>query len=293
MNARVLLLFVFAIASVGVVMFLTRNYLTGLEEQANQRRVQAPAETQIKHRIYVAADDLDVGTILDETHLTTQPWPEEALNTAYIKDTRPKTDIIGKVVRAPLTKGEPYTSSAIVAPGERGFMAAILKPGMRAATVNLSPSSGVGGFIFPGDRVDVILAQTVVSTDGTENNVAETVMQNVRVLGVDQSSQSLEAGAKIRRTATLEVTAQMAEKIAMLERLGTLSLVLRSLAQDGTPKLEPVDKTISSTLDSDISQFRARLSQKEKDKKNEVIVRRGATVTAVEVDEQKSAGGRS
>jgi len=260
MNPRNLILITVALIGVVGVVFFTRSFLEGVTQQSQQ--VQAVTLSAPAARILVAAQELPVGTILTTDHTTWQAWPEEGVNEAYFVDGQQKAkDLEGKVVRSPISLGEPMTKSSLVAQGERGFMAAVLSPGMRAATVKLSPVAGIGGFIFPGDRVDVILTHTIEVSRAEKYTAAETVFQNVRVLAVDQRSAAQGDKVQIAKTATLEVTPKMAEKVAMLENIGSLSLSLRSLANSGgnpldaNPDSPPISRTLTHTLGHEVSQF--------------------------------------
>ena len=142
------------------------------------------------------------------------------------------------LVRHPITAGEPVTRGGLVAPGDRGFLAAALAPGMRAITVPVSAKTGVGGFVFPGDRVDMLLTHTVAG-EGTALKTTETILRNLRVLATDQSTESTttpdgKTVVRAFRTITLEVTPRIAEKISVAQTIGTLSLVLRSIADNQT-----------------------------------------------------------
>jgi pilus assembly protein CpaB len=125
-----------------------------------------------------------------------------------------------------------------VAPNDRGFLAAALGPGMRAVTVPVSAKTGVGGFVFPGDRVDMMLTQTIEGNDdGQSLKTTETILRNLRVLATDQSTESTttpDGKTIVRgvRTVTLEVTPRIAEKIEVAGTIGTLSLALRSIADN-------------------------------------------------------------
>ncbi|MFC4349038.1 Flp pilus assembly protein CpaB [Kordiimonas lipolytica] len=294
MNPRSLILI--AVAGVGVllVVLLTRSFLSGLEQQS--RQVQATAVQAPAAKILVASKPLPVGTILTKDHVSWRSWPEDGLAADYYSQPKSKIeDIVGKVVRAPISGGEPVTKSAMVSQGEKGFMAAVLSPGMRAVTVKLSPTSSVGGFVFPGDRVDVILTQSF-DMQGTKIPyvTSETVFQNVRVLGVDQRSPADAEEVKIAKTATLEVTPKMAEKVAMLERLGSLSLSLRSLvggndSLPSDPDSPPVGTTLTFTDSPEVSKFRPDAAEDEK--RDVVIVRRGSTAQEVDgTGESKERG---
>ncbi len=282
MNPRLIVMMLVAGAiSLGVVM-ATRSFLSSAQHSGPAEPVERAAPAV---KILVASRDLPVGTLLSAEDTEAREWPDTALHAAYVKTGESPDLYDGSVVRATITAGEPITRSALVKQGERGFLAAVLAPGMRAVTVNLTPVSSVGGFLFPGDRVDVILTHAVEQQDGTNNTLSETILQNVRVLAVDQRTESAEREVAVRRTATLEVTPRMAEKIALLERVGQLSLSLRGLtAQAGSIEQFPVDRTDTYTFDSDVSKFITRPDERPK-AENLVRVRRGNTVTDIPLDE--------
>lgn len=192
--------------------------------------------------ILVATRQLPVGTIIGPDSFRFQPWPKELVEQAYfMKDKTDVNTLVGTVVRHAITAGQPLTQGALVHPDDRGFLAAALGPGMRAITVKVSREEGVAGFVFPGDRVDVMLAQKL-SVD-TENSsypddelyTAETIIRNVRVLATDQRYNAEdETGKTPVRTfgsVTLEATPEIAEKIAVAQDMGKLSLALRPLAE--------------------------------------------------------------
>ncbi|MGX7896712.1 Flp pilus assembly protein CpaB [Tsuneonella sp. HG222] len=202
----------------------------------------APAQPQ-GPKVLVAKRAMPVGTIITADAIGFQLWPQEMVQDAYFIDGEADMNkLLGTVVRFPITAGEPVTQGALVAPGDRGFLAAALGPGMRAITVPVSEKTGVGGFIFPGDRVDLMLTQTVTGTEGQALNAAETILRNLRVLATDQSTESTtsEDGKTIVRafrTITLEVTPKIAEKITVAQSIGTISMSLRSIA-DNQSELE-------------------------------------------------------
>jgi len=291
MNPRNLILIVLAAVGVVLVVFLTRSFLTSAQQQARDTQVTAPKEAAV--RILVAKRDLHVGTILSPEDSEWRAWPETGVSSAYFSaKTDDKKLVEGQVVRTPLAEGEPLTKSSMVKQGERGFLAAILSPGMRAVTVKLSPTSGIGGFIFPGDRVDVLLTHTLEVSRSEKYQIAETVFQNVRILAVDQKSTS-DDQAKIGKTATIEVSPKMAEKVAMLTNIGTLSLSLRSLAnQDGSllsnPNSPPVAQTTSHSVGSEVSTFLPSLD--DETATNSVRVTRGNSVTTISTERSKKEG---
>lgn len=189
-------------------------------------------------KVLVAKRSLPVGTIITADAISYQLWPQELVQDAYFIDGEANMELLlGTVVRFPVTAGEPVTQGSLVAPGDRGFLAAALGPGMRAVTISVSARTGVGGFIFPGDRVDLMLTQTVDGVEGQALRTTETILANLRVLATDQSTETTttEDGRTVvqpTRTVTLEVTPRIAEKIAVAETIGALSLSLRSIADN-------------------------------------------------------------
>ena len=195
-------------------------------------------------KVLVAQRALPVGTIITADSVGYQMWPKEMVQDAYFIDGEADMgQLLGTVVRHPVTAGEPITQGSLVRPGDRGFLAAALGPGMRAVTVSVSTKTGVAGFVFPGDHVDLVLTQSVKGGgQGQSLKAAETILRNIRVLATDQrTSQSTNAQGKTQvktsRTVTLEVTPKIAEKIAVAQTIGTLSLSLRSIA-DNQAELE-------------------------------------------------------
>jgi pilus assembly protein CpaB len=182
---------------------------------------------------------MPVGTIVGPESFRYQRWPAELVGTTYFaKGSSDAANLNGTVVRYALTAGEPLTQGALVKPGDRGFLAAALGPGMRAVTVAVSVQSGVAGFVFPGDRVDLLLTQQVVGGgDGQPLKAAETIVRNIRVLASDQRTDKNvdEEGKTVVAQAsnvTLEATPRIAEKIAVAQTIGQLSLSLRSIADN-------------------------------------------------------------
>ena len=213
---------------------------------APQAEAAAVVEAQ-GPKILVAQRALPAGTIITADAIGFQLWPEELVQDAYFLDGEADvTKLIGTVVRHNVTAGEPVTQGSLVSPGDRGFLAAALTPGMRAITVPVDAKAGVAGFVFPGDRVDMVLTQSVKGEDGPALKASETILRNLRVLATDQSTtQSKKDGRTVVRafrTVTLEVTPTIAEKVAVAQTLGTLSLALRPLA-DSQGEL---DKAIAS-----------------------------------------------
>lgn len=205
---------------------------------------QAEAAQQVPSgpKVLVAQRALPAGTIITADSIGFQQWPKDMVQDAYFIDgNADMSKLLGTVVRFPITAGQPVTQGALVAPGDRGFLAAALGPGMRAITISVSAKTGVAGFVFPGDHVDLMLTQSVKGDTDTLK-AAETILRNLRVLATDQSTESVtsdDGKTEVRAfsTVTLEATPRIAEKIAVAQTIGTLSLSLRSIA-DNQAELE-------------------------------------------------------
>jgi len=242
MDTRKVMLLVGALIVAGVTAFFARSLIMG--SSAPQAEAAAVPVVPEGPQVLVATRALPVGTILDPTALRFQPWPKELIENAYFqKDSVDPQSMVGRVVRVPMTAGQPVTQGALVKPGDRGFLAAALGPGMRAVTVPVSAATAVAGFIFPGDRIDLVLTSTVTGGgDGNPLKASETIMRNLRVLATDQRTDKSvgEDGKTIVQTfssVTVEATPKIAEEIAVAQTLGSLSLSLRSLA-DNASELE-------------------------------------------------------
>lgn len=233
MDVRKLILLAGALLVAGVTAFMARSMFSG----GGVATAAAAPVAPIGNEVLVAAKPLPLGTIITADMLVFQPWPKDMVEKAYfLKEEIEPAKLVGKVVRHTVMAGQPIAQGSLIGPGENGFLAAALGPGMRATTVSLSDTSGVGGFLFPGDRVDVILTQEVTG-EGPTLRTSETIVRNLRVLAIDQRMDDTTTEAKVGRTATLEVTPKLAEKIAVAETIGTLSLSLRSIA-DNAAELE-------------------------------------------------------
>jgi pilus assembly protein CpaB len=241
MDLKKVALLVGALVIAVITAVMAKNMFAGA---GAQQAAAAPA-VPLGPKVLVAKKALTVGTIIDPESFGYQPWPKELMQEAYYVEGSPDGDprrLLGTVVRYQITAGQPVTRGALVGPQDRGFLAAALGPGMRAITVPVNVTTGVAGFVFPGDHVDVMLTQQVSGGgDGPALKVTETILRNVRVLATDQRLTDKDKDGKTEvRTfsnVTFEVTPRIAEKIAVAQSMGTLSLSLRSIA-DNTSELE-------------------------------------------------------
>ncbi len=241
MDVKKVALLIGALVIAVITAVMAKNMFSGAGAEA---AAAAPA-VPLGPKVLVARKSLPVGTIIDAESLTYQAWPQELVQGAYYTEGSPDGNVakmIGTVVRNAITAGQPITKGALVGPNDRGFLAAALGPGMRAVTVPVSVTTGGAGFIFPGDRVDVVLTHNVAGGgEGEPLKVSETIIRNLRVLATDQRIDSKDADGKIEvrtfASVTFEATPRISEKIAVAQSIGTLSLSLRSIA-DNTAELE-------------------------------------------------------
>lgn len=239
MDFKKILLLVGALMVAAVTAIMAKNMFAGASAP------QAEAAVPQGPKVLVAKKPLPPGTIIDASMVGFAAWPKDSVQPTFYQQGQPDADpskLLGTVVRYPITAGGPVTRGALVGPEDRGFLAAALAPGMRAVTVPVNASTGLAGFVFPGDHVDLVLTQEVKGGgDGDALNVSETIVRNIRVLATDQRYTDKDEDGKTiikeARNVTLEATPRIAEKIAVAQGIGKLSLSLRSIA-DQTSDLE-------------------------------------------------------
>ncbi|RVU35191.1 Flp pilus assembly protein CpaB [Hwanghaeella grinnelliae] len=256
MRVKTIVLAAVAVGAAFGAATLARDWLE-TQQQALQAQLAANKPEPVKvetAKVLVARDNMPAGTFLKEDNVRWADWPKDGVAATYfVEEDAATEDMTGAVVRTGLTAGEPLTAGRIVRPGDRGFLAAVLRPGMRAISVPINATTGISGFIFPGDFVDLLLTQSLKRGEITRH-ASETVLREVRVLAVDQRVSDQEGTPTIAKTATLEVTPKQAEEIAVVMEIGRLSLALRSLPQEteaGDEIIEPFGPTL--TWDSQVS----------------------------------------
>jgi pilus assembly protein CpaB len=211
-------------------------------------------------QVLVAKRDLPVGTRLAAMDLTWQAWPMDALNPTFVTDGAAPTpppqggaekvakkaaqatqDLVmpsgamqafeGAIVKEALARGEPVTSLKVLRAGDSNYMAVVLLPGMRAMSIPINAETAAGGFVLPGDRVDVLQSRPGPEGKGF---TTETLMRNLRVLAIDQKPEAeKDARAMVGAVAVLEVPAADTPILARGKAQGEMQLVLRSYADLG------------------------------------------------------------
>lgn len=245
MNKNVLIAFGGATLIALVVAMMLSAVLKG----GNKKEVVAEVP---KIEILVATKEIAVGQLLSAENIKWKMWSEDSVFPGTVTrsgDQKPLDALSGRVIRR-IAAGEPVLKSALVK-DDGGFMAAMLKPGNRAVGIKVNAQSMVGGFINPGDYVDVILTYRTKIRYGSEDKgmeshmknlidrnidqyASETILQNIKVIGIDQKAvkEGGDTAGKVAKTITLEVSQRQAETLALTEQMGDLSLSLRSLGDD-------------------------------------------------------------
>lgn len=234
MSVRNIILIAAALLITAGTTFVARSWLAAQRAQPVAIAQQAPEPQGIK--VLVAKVALPTGVFIQEGQLQWQIWPDGNIPDSYLTEEEMKLeDLHGAVVRRGLTAGEPLTPTRVIRPGDRGFLAAVLRPGFRAIAIRVNATSGVSGLVFPGDRIDIILTHIITDRTGqepVERRASETILENVRVLAIDQTVDENTTEPTYASNFTLEVTPKQAEMLSVVRELGGLSISLRSLAKD-------------------------------------------------------------
>jgi pilus assembly protein CpaB len=224
------------VIALGVAWFVSKQMKIG---GATQQLTVTKVEREPAFDVVVAAKDLPQGTLLKSADLEMQRWPESTIRDDYFTENKIKSleEIAGSVLKSPISKGEPLTPGRIVKPGERSFLSAVLKPGMKAVSIPVNDRTGVSGFVFPGDYVDLILTMTYQQkvnnnqgqSEAVARQTAETIVKNVRVVGIGQMLGKPEAAGTVVPTITLELTPKLAETVTLAIEMGRITVALSAL----------------------------------------------------------------
>lgn len=319
MRARTLMLLTFAVIAAGGTFYLAQNWIAAQRGALTQVATKAAPKAAPSLLVLVASTELSSGQFIKAKDLRWQAWPENGVSDSYYlkgkaakntdQDGKEKqenrkaaktekrekpgegviADFVGAVVRGKVMPGEPVTDGRIVWPGDRGFLAAVLQPGTRAISVPINATTGISGFVFPGDKVDMLLTHSIKQggASGVVRRATETVLSDIRVLAVDQRTGDVGGKAVIAKTATLEVTPKQAEVIAVASEMGRLSLSLRSLAKK-EPNAMTVRTARTYTWDTDASYLIPRRTNKKS--AHVVKVVRSGTATARQFAKNPNGG---
>jgi pilus assembly protein CpaB len=209
-----------------------------LNNQASRRGpAVAAAEKPVPTRtVVVAKQPLRFGTELNASMLQEIPWPANAVPTGAFSKISDVLSPGRRIVLAAIEPNEPVLALKITGPGQRATLSALVKPGMKAVTIRVNDVEGVGGFVLPGDHVDVVLTRQIEKGQAT----TEVVLQNTRVLAVDQSADERSNKAAVAKSVTLEVSTIDAQKVWLASTVGSLSLLLRKAGETAETKTHKI-----------------------------------------------------
>jgi pilus assembly protein CpaB len=221
---------------------------------------QAPAQAEplVTVEIMVAKRPIALGEVISEDMVDKQPWPKNLLLESFVQASDFNSKVLGKVARSEFQVREPLIETKLANPGDPSFLAANLPEGMRAVTIATDAVSGVAGYVFPGDHVDVLLTHNIPKDIKAEKSgavsvsfkpaITEVVVANARVLGVNvrETAQSKTAPVSaVPNSVTLEISDEYAQRVRLAEKVGTLSLALRSL-KDQNKSTSPTPTHVGS-----------------------------------------------
>lgn len=260
MFLRILVIFSLVLSATGLGI-LAMQLMQPPQNIPQVARVEAPpvVAPAPRVRMLVAARPLSIGTLLKDDDLREMEVPGDTVpDGAFVGGQESQAELRGALLRRFVDPNSPIIRTDVLRPRDRGFLAAVLRPGTRAISIGVDVVTGASGLIWPGDEVDLILTQNLnTGEQGRESPgrrvVGETILSAVRVIAVDQqishSGTDTIAGRVVARTVTLEVTPEQAERVAVAMQLGRISLVVRSI--EGVP--EATGPRPSLVFGSDVS----------------------------------------
>jgi pilus assembly protein CpaB len=270
MRPIVIILIVVALGAAGLTAFLAMRFLSDLQQQQQQQAAPVEAVVGVEE-VLVAARDIGPGEVLTEADLRWEKWPKAVVDQRFtVKASAgddPMAPFRDSMTRRAVMLGEPVTAAMVVKQGDAGMTSAVLSPGMRSVTVEVSARSGAAGLILPGDHVDIMLITNArelagvpetVGRDAINRFAAEAILRDVKVIAVNQLlAKEPGTGPGINsQTVTFEVTSEQAQKVMLASQLGTIVLSLRGWGRDevaaeadAKAPLYVTDREVSRVLD--------------------------------------------
>lgn len=235
MRASTIVMIGFAVVFGLLAVFIAQVWLNN-QASMQARNMEANKRQVATHTIVVAKEPLRFGTELTASMLQEVPWPSESLPAGAFTAIN---DILSggrRVVLSAIEANEPVLALKITGAGQRATLSALVKPGMKAVTIRVNDVEGVGGFVLPGDHVDVVLTRQIDKGSAT----TEVVLQNTKVLAVDQNADDRLFKASVAKSVTLEVDTVQAQKVWLASSVGSLSLLLRKAGETAETKTRKV-----------------------------------------------------
>ena len=226
MRTSTIVMIAFAVLFGVLAVFVAQTWLNSQAEQ-RMRSLEANKKPVSTRTIVVAAKPLRFGNELTAAQLREVAWPEASLPAGSFAKIENVLTGGKRVALTAIEPNEPVLSSKITGPGQRATLSAMLRDGLKAATIRVNDIDGVGGFVLPGDHVDVSLTRQVDKTNAS----SEVVLQNVRVLAIDQIADERVEKPAVVKAVTLEVDVIGAQKLSLAASIGSLSLMLRKAGE--------------------------------------------------------------
>jgi pilus assembly protein CpaB len=258
MKVRPLIVLALALLCALLAVFLARSWILDQSARPTPEVVQTPVV-----QVVAAATSLKFGDRLAKENLRLIDWPTGSVPEGTFRSI---DDLLGpepRVALQAIQPNEPILTNKVTGPGQRASLSAVIASGMRAMTIRVNDVLGVAGFILPGDRVDIMLTRELVK----DQPVTHVLLQNVKVLGIDQRSEQQNNQPAVVKAVTIEVTTEQAQKITLAARVGTLSLALRDVSNVELTPVKPV-----SLKDLGISEAIGTVEPNPEDKKNQTPV---------------------
>jgi pilus assembly protein CpaB len=234
------LMIVVALVFGALAVFVAQSWLNS---QNDARLKNMPQPVAMKTRKIVVADaPLRFGVEITARNLREVPWPEHAVPDGSFASTEALLSAGKRMVLTAIAPNEPILASKITGPGQRATLSAVITPGMKAVTVRVSDIEGVAGFVLPGDRVDVMLTRNAERGGAGSSDV---VLQNIRVLAIDQIADDRVDKPAVVKAVTLEVEAVEGQKVSLAASTGTLTLALRKA---GDTEAQPTRQVTTEDL---------------------------------------------
>lgn len=209
-----------------LAVFVAQAWLSRQDEQLRLKSELNQPKPAATRMVVVAASPLRFGNPLTSGNLRETPWPEGALPEGSFSSIQDVLAAGKRIVLAPIEQNEPVLATKLTGPGQRATLSAVLHEGMKAVTVRVSDIEGVAGFVLPGDHVDILLTRRV-----DKGGTTDVVLQNTRVLAIDQLADERTDKPAVVKAVTVEVDTLAAEKLTLASQVGTLSLALRKAGE--------------------------------------------------------------
>ncbi|MFZ1813782.1 MAG: Flp pilus assembly protein CpaB [Rhizobiaceae bacterium] len=293
MNTKVLIMAGLAV-SFGATSYFAGNKWLDNQTQARLNEIenqQGSSQQMMMTTLVVATAQLRFGEKLTEEKLKEMPWPKDALpEGGYQKVAEILKEGERKVIKS-IEPGEPVLAVKLTGENGRAGLAGIIAEGMRAVTIPVDMVNGVGGFVMPGDRVDIVLTKRD-QDDGEQ--VAKIIMENIKVLSIDQDADTRGDAPKVAKSVTLETNTDGAQKLALANSVGRISLLLRGAGDEekvlsGGMSSEELGGTQNPSKAGNDAGFLSFLKTEKKFATVTVIKREEATTHSVPIDKPEAA----